>query len=82
MPVPVLGFGFKIPARGGVPGTELEAGLENEGVTGELSPEVEGDLGVNSSGEGSCVGRLLGIAPNETEGTGTAGLSPEAWCCF
>jgi hypothetical protein len=84
MPVPVLGFGFKIPGSvaGGVAGIELEAGLENEGVTGELSPEVKGDLGVNSSGEGSCVGRLLGIAPNETEGTGTAGLSPEAWCCF
>jgi hypothetical protein len=77
MPVPVLGFGFKIPTGipGGVPGTEL-GGIESEGVTGEFSPDVDGDLGVNSSGEGSCVGRLLGITPNETEGTGTGGLSP------
>jgi hypothetical protein len=79
MPVPVLGFGLIVPP--GVPGGVADAEpVEKEGVTGELDTGVDGDLDTNRRGDGSwiCVGRLLAMAPNddETEGTGTAGLSP------
>jgi hypothetical protein len=83
MPVPVLGLGFSVPpgVPGGVPDAEPETGLENDGVTGDTNVGVEGDCGTNNNGEGSwsCTDRLLAMAANdeeETEGTGTAGLSP------